>query len=704
MDLLRFTFRAGTALLTTNIATARAEPTATLRSTPHYVATSRDLGPVDTSQIIDVTIWLAPHDRAAMDALAHDLYDSTSPRYQHFLTSAQLAARFAPTAREAETVRQFFISNHLEPVLTGGSNFFVRARGTVGNVQQAFHVALHDFSVNGKAIRANTTDPTITGPAAALASAVYGLDSNTYTHPLRVQTADASIPVAAPAHPLTAADSGFFTSQCFTTGRESLSTNNNGSLPVGHFAGSVLHLTTATSAGCGYTPGPLYTAYDMKQLFNDGFTGKGQTISIVDWCGSSTVESDANVFSRRFGLPQLTSSNFNIVYTPAPSSCIAEDQVEINLDVEWAHAFAPGANIVLVVPPSATLQDVDEGIFYAVNNNVGNSLSGSFGSPEDETPSSYLQTENLIAEMASVEGMSTNFSSGDSGDFVFNSPQTVNAPADSPWATSVGGVSLAVTSKNEIAWQTGWGTNRSVLAENGAIFDPPEALGFTFGSGGGASTCATQDSNGNCLAGFPKPSFQQNLSGTTRLVPDISWLADPYTGAVISITVPNQSPARVWETVGGTSLAAPMFSALWAIANEEAGKSLGQAAPYLYKMKAAAITDIVPVVGSDNAHASVQEPGKLNVYSPRQTIGGGPSTLAPNSFVSALWNVGNAPGTVAVVSFGTDCVTASGFLGTPCIGPHALRTKIGWDDVTGLGVPDGRVFANSFRSKSVSPE
>jgi subtilase family serine protease len=74
-----------------------------------------------------------------------------------------------------------------------------------------------------------------------------------------------------------------------------------------------------------------------------------------------------------------------------------------------------------------------------------------------------------------------------------------------------------------------------------------------------------------CTGGFPKPSYQKGfVPGKYRQLPDVSWLADPFTGAVILISIPGQVPEQVYQVVGGTSLATPMFSALWAIANQEA--------------------------------------------------------------------------------------------------------------------------------------
>src|SRR5271156_854470 len=147
------------------------------------LTTAKSLGAEDPSKVIDVSIWLNPHNRGKMDALASDLYDRNSRNYRRWLTRSQIAERFAPTAAEAETVRQFFESHNLKVAQVGPDNFFVRARGTVANVQQAFHVQLNNYQVQNKIVRANASDPYVEGPAAALVRSVSGLHSAEYVHP-----------------------------------------------------------------------------------------------------------------------------------------------------------------------------------------------------------------------------------------------------------------------------------------------------------------------------------------------------------------------------------------------------------------------------------------------------------------------------------------------------------------------------------------
>jgi len=653
-----------------------------VHNTPRYVATAKNLGTANPSQAMEVSIWLNPHDRAGMDKLASQLYDRTSPNYRHFLNRAQFAARFAPTAGEAKTVQEFLEARNLKVVKVGPDNMFVRARGTVSDVQNAFHVILNNYQVNGKTVRANDRDPYVDGAAAAFVRSVSGLDTGKFEHPLATRSVtlpNQTKPAASARNAASRPDSLGYSNICFDgTVKRQYSNNNDGSQPVATYRGNHLNLFGLSTPGCGYTPPMIQTAYNLTGLYAEGYDGSGQTIGIIDWCGSSTIQNDANVFSAQFGLPALTSSNFAITNIPFASTCEAADQVEINIDVEWAHAVAPGANINLIVPPDAFFQDIDEAEYIAIDSGLANVLSGSYGAEEIFVPATELQNGNLLSEIGAVLGISTNFSTGDDGDFTFGLGFTpsVSYPADSPFATGIGGVTLALNADNSIAWQAGWGNNETLLAEEGFVADPPLAFGFDGGSGGGPSSCATQDSSGNCLAGFPKPSYQKGVPGKYRQLPDISWLADPFTGAVIAITVPGEVPSLVWQVWGGTSVACPMFSALWAIANQEAGSPLGQAAPYVYSMPAGTIADIVPVSSKTNVSASIVDSNGTTKYTPAE-VGG----VSGQAFYSAIWDYASLQDTALVLTFGTD---------------SGLRTHVGWDNVTGVGVPNAKAFADAF--------
>ena len=644
----------------------------------------------DPSAIMDVSIWLNPHNKDQLDALVRDLYDSTSPNYRHWLKSADIAARFAPSAAEIQTIREFFAAQNLKVVNVGPSNFYVRARGTASDVERAFNVKLNYYKTGTQTVRASDIKPTVLGSAADLVYSISGLSDIQFQH--STVTTAASSPYAAAAVGAAdtggnafsaklapSADSTFFETTCFP-GTKTESYTTAGGYPKATYRGNSYN---SGLSGCAYSPANLYKAYGLDKLYAEGHNGAGQTIVILDVCGSPTIQQDANAFSKRFGLPALTAENFQILLPAGPSSCSGETP-EINLAVEWAHAIAPGAKIALVIAPTDFAQDVDQAWFYAVNYGIGNVISGGFSESELNYvrfgQTAELDKENLIAEIGAVQGIASNFMSGDAGSNCYRPPGcSASFPASSPYVTAVGGVTLALTAENTIDFQTGWSNSEFALDAQGTIFDPSTpgiedqpTGGYLGASGGGPS------------AYFAKPSFQKHLAGKFRQTPDISWLADPYTAVPVLVSVPGQLPEQVWMPLGGTELATPMFSALWAIANQEAGVPLGQAAPYLYTMPATTITDIVPYTSptSPTAEVSLSSKNVQNFSALQITFGlfgSGESYFGP--FYSAKWDYPLYSDTVIVLTFGSD---------------PQLRLGHGWDDMTGLGIPNAKEFADYF--------
>src|SRR6202140_704707 len=212
-------------------------------NTPSYVATAKNLGAEDTARIIEVNIWLQLHNRSEFHALTQSFYGRSSSNYHHGLKQNEIAARFAPTAQEAKTVQEFIAAHNLKLVKMGPSNFYVRARGTVGDVEKAFHVQLNNYQVGDKTVRANAGDPYVEGAAGPLVRAVSGLDSGEFAHTLMVRPT--SIGTFKSAAAVSSPD--FFSSRCFTgTEKESFSTNGDGELPIVTFSGNKLNLESQT--------------------------------------------------------------------------------------------------------------------------------------------------------------------------------------------------------------------------------------------------------------------------------------------------------------------------------------------------------------------------------------------------------------------------------------------------------------------------
>jgi subtilase family serine protease len=650
-----------------------------------------NMGPEDPSTQISVTVWLNLHNKAALDNMVDQMYDKTSANYHQFLTLKQFNEQFAPTAKEVGTVSAFLASHNLKVTSTGPNNHYVIAQGSVGDAQTAFNTKINRVMVKGQMRRVNATEASVTGPAGALISTVQGLSNLRYrTHLKPSINAETGQPYAGVSPSAVGADGLFYSANClrppvakeFTT---------DGSFPEAFYAGNlygapITNTNPPNLPPCGYDAAEMQTAYGLNAAYKKGLDGTGQTIVIVDAFGSNSIVNDANLFSQLNGLPALTPSNFQIVSPTGPTTCSTTNdciagnwQYETTLDVEWAHAIAPNANIVLVESLDDTFTNLDLANLAAIETGYGNVLSNSFGISEValvEFEPSELVVENGISEIAAALGIAHNVSSGDDGDELALDQAdygidavSVQANADSPYVTGVGGTSTFLDAKNNIKLQTGWGLNFSRVAEPtpNPPDVPPLPFGFQEGSGGGTSIY------------YAKPKFQKSLKGKFRQVPDIAMNADPQTGVEIIVS-PDGVPAdgTLVEVFGGTSLACPMFSGFWAIANQAAGGGpIGQAAPILYQLPDDAITDVNVTLLDTLFNVS-----GLIVAPPSATFQSPASLAAPlentKLFVSALYQ---SPSSSRwdVFTFGTD---------------SSLVTGPGWDNVTGLGTPNGLPFLN----------
>jgi len=301
----------------------------------------------------------------------------------------------------------------------------------------------------------------------------------------------------------------------------------------------------ATGGPTGYTPAQMRHAYGLDQLDT---TGQGQLIAIVDAYGSPTMQADLDTFCATLGIPSTTIQVYYPQGQPVANSGWA---TETSLDVEWAHAIAPGATIVLVASQSNSDADLFAAVDYAVNLGA-TQVSMSWGGPE-------FSTEMSSDFHFNVPGVTFFVSSGDNG-------AGVSYPSSSPYVVAVGGTTLNLDSSGNITSETGWS-----------------------GSGGGPSVYETA------------PSYQAGWwNGTMRGVPDVAYDADPATGVPVYMTGPG------WQQVGGTSMSAPQWAALSALANSLRQQSVNSAPGVCYSLAtanyAAYYHDIIS--GSNGAYSA----------------------------------------------------------------------------------------------------
>ena len=333
--------------------------------------------------------------------------------------------------------------------------------------------------------------------------------------------------------------SSFLTDQILSKPATFTFTTPGADLPVGVYFGNVYGKDIPNLIP-DYTPAQLQSLYGLPAAYKKGWNGAGQTIVLLEAYGYPTIEDDANTFFQLTGLPQLTSSNFSIIYPQGqPVSPIAGEltgwNFEIALDVQWSHSIAPGAKILIVVTPGQETPDFLAAMTYIVNHHLGNVVSDSWEEDQDLVTSPLVEESyDRVLTLAAAKGISFQFSTGDSGDGGLGEPiGAPEVPSNSPHATAVGGTSI-LNNINGSGYETlGWGTS-FVLLNNGGVQDPPEPEPFAGGSGGGESVY------------FPKPSWQKGLPGTGRQVPDVSALGDPYTGVPIVVTSQGQQIHLRW--------------------------------------------------------------------------------------------------------------------------------------------------------------
>ncbi len=385
-----------------------------------------------------------------------------------------------------------------------------------------------------------------------------------------------------------------------------------------------------------YTPLQYRTAYDVAPLYRNGITGAGQTIVIVDSFGSPTVGSDLQTFDTEFGLPN---PNLQIVpFGPVPPFDPTNSEevgwaTETTLDVEYAHAMAPGADIVL----AETAESETEGVTgfpemmaaeeYLIDHGIGDVISQSFGATENTFPgfarghySSLLRLRYAFAD-AAAHRVTVLGASGDLGATGYRTdgtslyPHRVDSwPSSDPLVTSVGGSQL-------------------YLDDNGDRIAPDTVWNDVYGAGGGGRSDV-----------FSRPLFQLGVASTVgarRGTPDISMSAAVSGAAWVYWSFAGAGPPG-WELVGGTSEATPMFAGIVAMADQEAHHRLGNINPDLYSLGLLRKHDHLPTGIQDITQGNNSFNG-VNGFTavPGYDLASGWGTIDAAEFVPALASFGD---------------------------------------------------------------
>ena len=355
-----------------------------------------------------------------------------------------------------------------------------------------------------------------------------------------------------------------------------------------------------TGLAC-YSPAQLRRAYEMGPLYAAGLTGKGRTIVLVDSFGAPDIAGDLATFDRGFGLP--APPKLTIIHPDGPqppfdarNATMVGWAEETSLDVEYAHAMAPGADILLVETPVAESEGlagiprIVEAENYVLRHHLGDVISQSFGATEGTFPSkASLLLQRSAFVNARADHVTVLASSGDTGVSNYkNATEThlythrVNSwPSSDPLVTSVGGTQLH-------------------LAANGVRLRPDSVWNDT-------RTLASPTAGGGGLSdAFGRPAYQNQVKrvvGSQRGTPDVALSAAVDGAAIVYLGAYAATPQPAgYYAIGGTSEAAPLLAGVVAVADQAAGHDLGFINPRLYSIAAA------------------HEPGRVDITTGNNTV------------------------------------------------------------------------------------
>ena len=528
------------------------------------------------------------HERAA-EALADDLQRAGSPQFHKWLTAEQYAQQFGVAPEDIAKISEWLRAHGFTVGAPSPSRMTIDFSGTAGQVLEAFGTEIHALDVKGERHIANVRDPQI---PAALAPAIEGIVSLNDFRP-RPQ--------------YTFSGGGFLTGSTFYA----------------------------------VVPADLAKIYNFKPLFSFDITGQGQTIAVIEDSDLYTSK-DWATFRQTFGLNAYGGGSLTTVH---PGGCtdpgVAFNEVEAIVDVEWASAGAPSADLQLVSCADTT---TTFGVLIALQNlvsqrNVPPIISNSYGNCEAANGAAANAAYKATYLQAVLEGVSVFVSAGDNGaaycDYLAPaiSGVAVNALASTAYNVAVGGTDFGDTYAGTVSqyWSSNNGNNyssvlsyvpeipwndtcASTLISTFEGYETPYGadgfcavanayLLYPIAGSGGPSNCATGASaggvdgatpaNGTCQ-GWPKPSWQNVLGNPhdgVRDLPDVSLFAadgvwnHAYVACYSDVAhggAPCVGAPSNWSLGGGTSFSAPIMAGMQALVNEVWGGREGNPAPNYY--------------------------------------------------------------------------------------------------------------------------
>jgi subtilase family serine protease len=635
------TAAAMTAVSVTGTAAASPKPpaeTVLAGSAAPFTGHARATGDVAAATRLTVQLWLRP-DMAAAARFAAAVSTPGSAQFHHYLSPAGYTARFGPTRAEASRAESWLRAEGFTAVHTDSGRSYVRATAAVSRINAAFRIRLRTYRASAAASAGHyvlyANNRAISLPT-ALASSVLGVTGLTNSMPI--------IPLDRPATRLT----------------RGAGPRAAAAPPCSHYYGQ--HLATGLPRQFGTTSFPTivcgYTADQTRAAYgaSSASTGKGQTVALVELGLTRDMFLTLQDYAKANQLPAPSAQRYAEL-SLGKNTCGDPFNSEEQLDVEASHDMAPAANQLVVGGDSCNNGDFGlQGLFDAdiavIDGAAGHPLatiaSNSWESGGQNQPGSVTKIEHAYLVHAAAEGVGMYFSAGDGSGVLL--------PSSDPFAIAVGGTTLGIGKTSNRLFETGWSDGASRIKSGNWVLKGEEGA-----SGGGPSTI------------YAQPAYQKGVVpkslGSTRSVPDISANADPFTGMALGLlSFKKGSPPRYHQIpIGGTSESSPLVAGIVAAAQQGQKVPFGFINPAIYKMyRTDAYFDTFP----------------LTSHSPALDRG-------VECDIVIFANLCGKPAVQTLMTFDDQNPKMAGYTGQV--------TLKGYDNMTGLGTPNGPKFIAALR-------
>jgi len=511
-----------------------------------------DEGPVDSSLVLShMTLMFTRTDeqQADLERFLQDQQDPASRDYHLWLSPEEFADRFGLSTDDLNKVVSWLQAQGFTIDEIPSSRSWIVFSGTAAQAASAFRAEIHDYAVAGAHHFGPASEPSLPAAFDGVGLAIRGLDNFRFMPRVRARQ---------------------------------------------------VHFTSNLSGNHYLVPADISTIYSFQDLYNTGIDGTGQQIAVMGQ--TDILLSDIRTFRSNSGLPASDPTVILIPGSPDPGINL-DDLTESDLDLEWAGAAAPNAQLLFV-----NSIDVFQSLFYSISRNIAPVLAMTYGDCEANFTLSERNMLVAATQQANAQGMTIVAAAGDAGaadcDGDFPNRQfatlglTVDIPASLPYVTGVGGTTFYDVPAGKYWSSSNNATNGSALSY---IPEVPwnDTLVFRetslIGGGGGRSSI------------FVKPSWQQGAgvpADGVRDVPDVALAASEHVGYLICSAGSCVNGFRAGDTtvfaVNGTSVGSPIFAGLVALMNQKMSARQGNVNPGLYTLASTVPTTFHDVVSGGN--------------------------------------------------------------------------------------------------------